>query len=89
TRISPRHRLTAAAVALLVAGATGGAGAVQLTRPPVEMAPATLTATAKLSQTSGIVTVKGRVAETYGDRFVLQDGSGRALVDVGPAGDRV
>lgn len=88
-RISPRHRLSLAAAALLAVGAAGGAGAVQLTRPPVEMAPAVPTAVAKLSQASGIVTVKGQVAETYGDRFVLQDGSGRALVDVGPAGNAV
>lgn len=88
-KISPRHRLSLAAAALLAVGAAGGAGAVQLTRLPVEMAPTVPTATAKLAQTSGIVTVKGRVAETYGDRFVLQDGSGRALVDVGPAGNGV
>ncbi|WP_139810143.1 hypothetical protein [Sphingomonas azotifigens] len=88
-RLSPRNRLTLAAAGLLALGAAGGAGAVQLTRPPVEMAPTVPTAVARLAQTSGIVTVKGRVAETYGDRFVLQDGSGRALVDVGPAGNGV
>lgn len=85
-RISPRNRLALGAAALFALGAAGGAGAVQLTRPPVEMAPTVPTAVAKLSQSSGIVTVKGRVADTYGDRFLLQDGSGRALVDVGPAG---
>ena len=88
-RLSLRNRLTLAAAGLLALGAAGGAGAVQLTRPPVEMAPTVPTAVARLAQTSGIVTVKGRVAETYGDRFVLQDGSGRALVDVGPAGSGV
>ena len=79
----PRNRLAVAAAALLALGAAGGAGAVQLTRPTVEMAPTVPTAVAKLAQSSGIVTVKGRVAETYGDRFVLQDGSGRTLVDAG------
>ncbi|RSV34977.1 hypothetical protein CA234_20385, partial [Sphingomonas sp. ABOLE] len=79
----PRNRLAVAAAALLALGAAGGAGAVQLTRPTVEMAPTVPTAVARLAQTSGIVTVKGRVAETYGDRFVLQDGSGRTLVDAG------
>jgi hypothetical protein len=82
----PRNRLAVAAAALLALGAAGGAGAVQLTRPSVEMAPTVPTAVARLAQTSGIVTVKGRVAETYGDRFVLQDGSGRTLVDAGRGG---
>jgi hypothetical protein len=83
---SPRNRMTLAAAALLALGAAGGAGAVQLTRPPIEMAPTVPTAVGRLAQTSGIVTVKGRVAEVYGDRFVLQDGSGRTLVAVGPGG---
>lgn len=86
---SSRNRRTLAAAALLALGAAGGAGAVQMTRPSVEMAPTVPTAVARLSQASGIVTVKGRVAEVYGDRFVLQDGSGRTLVDVGPAGEGV
>lgn len=86
---TPRNRLAVAGAALLALGAAGGAGAVQLTRPSVEMAPTVPTAIARLASTSGIVTVKGRVAETYGDRFVLQDGSGRTLVDVGWAGSRI
>lgn len=86
---SPRNRMALGAAVLLALGAAGGAGAVQLTRPTVEMAPTVATPVARLAQTSGIVTVKGRVAETYGDRFVLQDGSGRALVDVGPAASGV
>ncbi|UYY76529.1 hypothetical protein [Sphingomonas sp. R1] len=89
TRLSPRNRIALGGAVLLALGAVGGAGAVQLTRPPVEMAPTVPTAAARLSQTSGIVTVKGRVAERYGDRFVLQDSSGRTLVDVGPDGGDV
>jgi hypothetical protein len=30
--------------------------------------------------------VRGRVAETYGSRFVLDDGSGRVLVELGRGG---
>ncbi|MFZ2994690.1 hypothetical protein [Sphingobium sp.] len=81
--VSRRTRIITGAAALLALGAAGGAGAVSLTRPTVEMAPTVPTAIARLAQTSGIVTVKGRVAEVYGDRFVMQDGSGRILVDAG------
>jgi hypothetical protein len=67
----------------LALGAAGGAGAVSLTRPSVEMAPIVATPVAKLASSSGVVTVKGRVAEVYGDRFVVQDGTGRTMVDAG------
>ncbi|TPG07514.1 hypothetical protein EAH84_14480 [Sphingomonas oligophenolica] len=65
----------------------GGAGAVamQATRPSVSMAPATPVAIRSLSS-SGIVTIRGRVAEIYGNKFVMQDASGRALVDTGREG---
>jgi hypothetical protein len=85
-RISPRTRIAAGGAVLLALGAAGGAGAVSLTRPTVEMAPTVPTAIARLPQSSGIVTVKGRVAEVYGNRFVVQDGSGRTLVDAGHDG---
>ncbi len=85
-RVSVRTRLMTGAILLLALGAAGGAGAVSLTRPAIEMAPTVPTAIARLPQTSGVVTVKGRVAEVYGDRFVVQDGSGRTLVDAGREG---
>jgi hypothetical protein len=40
-------------------------------------------AISSLAQRDGIVTIKGKVAEVYGDRFILADGSGRAMVDTG------
>ncbi len=67
----------------LALGAAGGAGAVSLTRPAVELAPTVATPVARLAAGDGVVTVKGRVAEVYGDRFVLQDASGRTMVDAG------
>lgn len=82
---SPRARLGIGAAVLLALGAAGGAGAVSLTRPSIEMAPTVQTPIAKLSATSGIVTVKGRVAEVFGDRVVLQDATGRTMVDTGRA----
>lgn len=84
--IGRRQRLGLGAAALIGVGAAGGAGAVALTRPSIEMAPAVVTPIAGLNSRDGIVTVKGRVAEVFGDRFVVQDGSGRAMVDAGRDG---
>ncbi|WP_394653850.1 hypothetical protein [uncultured Sphingomonas sp.] len=78
-----RQRLALGGAALLAIGATGGAAAMSMTRPTVEMAPTVPTAVAKLPATSGLVTVRGRVAGVYGDRVMVQDQTGRALVDVG------
>lgn len=38
-------------------------------------------------QPADVVAVKGSVAEIYGNKFILQDDSGRMLVDLGPRGD--
>ena len=35
-----------------------------------------------------VVAARGKVAELFGNKFVLDDGSGRVLVDTGPQGDR-
>ncbi len=86
-QVSRRGKLGFGAAALLALGAAGGAGAVSLTRPAVEMAPTVTTAIAKLPAGSGIVTVRGRVAEVYGDRFVLQDQTGRTMIDAGGGAD--
>ena len=89
---SPLHQLRSprlaalAAVALLAVGGGAGAIAMQATRPSVSMVPATPVAIRSLSS-SGIVTVKGRVAERYGNKFIMADASGRALVDTGREGD--
>lgn len=84
--IPHRMKLASGVAVLLALGGAAGAGAVAYTRPPVEMAPTVPTAIAQVPQRSGITTVKGKVAEVYGDRFVLQDGTGRLLVDVGRDG---
>ena len=36
---------------------------------------------------AGLVTVKGKVAEIFGNKFIVQDDTGRALVDLGPRGE--
>ena len=78
-----RATLAAGAAILVASGAAVGAGAVRTTRPAIEMAPTVRTPIAKLSATSGVVTVRGRVAEVYGDHFVVQDQSGRAMIAAG------
>ncbi|TCA06528.1 hypothetical protein E0H68_30900 [Rhizobium leguminosarum bv. viciae] len=75
----------AAAVALVI-GAAGGASAVKMMRPTPEMAPLTPVAISAMPATS-LITIKGKVAEIYGNKFVLQDESGKALVETGRAGE--
>lgn len=75
-----------AGVALLAVGGGVGAVAMHATRPSVTMAPATPVAIRSL-QADGIVTIKGRVAEIFGNKFIVQDASGRALVETGREGE--
>jgi hypothetical protein len=88
----PRFRLNRPAglaifgASLLALGGATGAVFMAETRPSVSMAPATPVAIRTLSST-GIVTIRGRVAEVYGNKFVVEDGTGRALVDTGREGD--
>lgn len=71
---------------LLALGGATGAIVMAETRPSASMAPAKPVAIRSLSSAS-IVTIRGRVAEVYGNKFVIEDGSGRALVDTGREGD--
>ncbi|GAK72994.1 hypothetical protein RRU01S_29_01110 [Agrobacterium rubi TR3 = NBRC 13261] len=85
----PRSRLVWPALVTVVAlavGVAGGAAATKLVRPTPEMAPVTPVAISTVPAT-GLVTIKGTVAEIYGNKFILQDESGRALVETGPAGE--
>ena len=83
-----RHLATfgVTAFAILALGAAAGAGAMKLTGPSMELAPMTPVAIASIPDWS-LVTVKGKVAEVFGNKFIVQDDSGRALVETGPAGD--
>jgi hypothetical protein len=38
-------------------------------------------------QPDNVVAVKGTVVEIFGSKFILQDDSGRALVELGPQGE--
>lgn len=84
--MSRRATLGLGGAGLLLLGAAGGGAVAHMARPAVEMAPANAVAISSLAQRQGIVTVKGKVAEVYGDRFVIADGSGRTMVDAGRAG---
>jgi uncharacterized protein YdeI (BOF family) len=81
-----RNRLALAAAGLLVVGGAAGAVTVAATRPSVTMAPAMPIAIRSL-QSGGIVTIRGRVAEIYGNKIVMADPTGRALVDLGREGE--
>lgn len=70
----------------LVVGLAAGAGAMKLVRPSVEMAPMTPVAISAMADDS-LVTIKGKVAEIFGNKFIVQDDSGRALVETGPQGE--
>ena len=86
-RRSSRLALTGvASIALLALGIAGGAGAMKLARPNVEMAPMAPVAISTIPE-GDLVTIKGKVAEIFGNKFVLQDASGRALVETGPTGE--
>ena len=82
----PARRLLLAAAGLLAIGGGAGAVIVQAQRPAVTMAPIAPVAIHALGS-SGIVTIRGSVAEIYGNKFILSDASGRALVDTGREGE--
>jgi hypothetical protein len=80
-------RATLIGAALLAAGIGGGTVIAQHAGPSVEMAPVSPQAIKSLTDDGGVVSVRGKVAETFGPMVVLADGTGRALVDLGRQGD--
>ncbi|HZK91775.1 MAG TPA: hypothetical protein VFC56_16665 [Stellaceae bacterium] len=96
SRAPPPHRPAAArrlitagvVIAVLVVGAAGGAGAyryIENRRPHSVL----LLQPAPIAQmaTASPVAVKGQVAEIFGNKFIIRDDSGRALVETGPRGE--
>jgi hypothetical protein len=92
----PRRRLhvsrgslaAGALTVVLIAGAALGAGGARLAqnwqpRSVMLLQPGPIDRMAERSP----VAIKGDVAEVFGNKFVVQDGSGRALVDTGPRGE--
>lgn len=75
--------------AVLFAGAAAGAGVtrhIQHSYPQAVL----LLQPKPIAQLANFtpVAIKGEVAETFGSKFIVQDESGRALVDTGPRGDK-
>ncbi|QHL92013.1 hypothetical protein GVO57_14040 (plasmid) [Sphingomonas changnyeongensis] len=91
-KIDTPLRQTIAAIGLLLIGGTAGAAATHALQPVVVMAPAAPTAISGLSGienpafSHAIVAVKGRIAEVYGESFILEDGTGRVLITARQAG---
>lgn len=85
-RLGGRGKLALVGAGLLALGGAAGAVVMAETRPSVTMAPVQPIAIRALASDE-IVTIRGRVAEIYGNKFVMADGSGRALVETGRAGE--
>lgn len=87
----PRRRvlLAAAAIIVLAGGAVAGASATHLAQRwrPQSVMLLQPTPIAQFTDDTPVA-AKGAVAEIFGNKFIVQDDSGRALVDLGPRGDR-
>lgn len=85
-----RHRglLAGAALAVLMGGAAAGASGMRLAEKWQPRSVMLLQPTAvNALQPGSPVAVRGSVAEIFGNKFIVDDGSGRALVDLGPRGE--
>jgi hypothetical protein len=87
-RLSPRCMTSAAIIAILAVGAVGGAGASRFVHRHWPKAVMLLQPSpiAQLKDATPVA-IKGQVAEVFGNKFIVQDDSGRALVDTGPRGE--
>lgn len=74
------------AAGLIAVGLIAGAGATIMAAPRDSAMLMQPTSIAKLSPYSSVA-VKGKVAEIFGNKFVIDDGSGRALVETGRRGE--
>ena len=83
-RPAARRGLVVGALALpLALGAAGLSFAQKSEVATTPMEPVAISALAP----SGAVAAKGEVAEIFGNKFILQDGTGRALVETGRQGE--
>lgn len=86
--LSSRNKIAVGGLTLMMVGGAAGAGAYALTHRPLEdWSGAPRTSIAKL-QDDSVAEIDGHVAERFGNRFVLFDATGRALIDI-PARETV
>lgn len=85
----PRSAIVASAlVGVLIAGAALGAGGTRLAQNWEPQRVMLLqTSSIDALRENNVAAVKGEVTDVFGNKFVLQDDSGRALVDLGPRGE--
>ncbi|BCW90112.1 hypothetical protein sos41_32800 [Alphaproteobacteria bacterium SO-S41] len=83
------YRSLAGGAALLALGVIAGAGGWAMSRPAERVAfdPALATTTVATLADSDATKIEGRVTDIFGNKFVLEDATGRALVDTGRDGD--
>jgi hypothetical protein len=76
------------AIAVLIAGAALGAGGTRLAQnwEPQRVMLLQPAAIGDMREDSPVA-IQGEVIDIFGNKFVVQDGSGRALVDTGPRGE--
>ncbi|MGV7032060.1 DNA-binding protein [Methylobacterium symbioticum] len=81
----PRRGLVVGAIAAPLAL---GAAGLSLARPGPDLSPTPVAPTAiSALAPSGAIAAKGEVTEIFGNKFVIQDATGRALVETGRAGE--
>lgn len=84
-----RGLLGGAALAVLAVGAAAGAGGARFAQNWQPRSVLLLQPTAiNALQPGSPSAVRGSVVEIFGNKFIVEDGSGRALVDLGPRGER-
>jgi uncharacterized protein YdeI (BOF family) len=87
-KTKPATLMAGIALAVLPVGAAAGAGGTRLAQrwqpQPVMLLQA---APIDKMQEDSPVAIKGNVAEIFGNKFIVQDDSGRALVDLGRRGE--
>jgi hypothetical protein len=84
---SSRIKVGLAGFALFAIGGVAGGVVGHHAHPAIAMAPLHPMAIRDLASARGIIAVKGRVVESFGNRLVIDDGTGRTLVDTGPRGE--